>query len=212
MNVRFLFVGEGSSDHALVRPLEELCLRLGARTAKGIPSHLSRAQTEGHRVLDKVKVALALEPRVDLLFVHRDADAPDPTPRHEEISEAVATLAPTPPWVGVVPVQESEAWALLDEEAIRRAADNPSGTVELDLPKPKHVERIANPKSHLDALLVKASEESGRRLKRFKRKLSARRFLLLEQLDLDGPLRHVPAWQRLRDDVDAVFERMRAAP
>jgi hypothetical protein len=212
MRVRFLLVGEGSSDRALVAPLEKLCLQLGASEAKGVAPDMGRRHLKpGHRVVDKLHSALSLEPNADLVFIHRDADDADPSPRHQEIEQAVAELASMPPWVGVVPVQMSEAWAMLDEQAIRRAADNPSGRVPLDIPKPKHVERIADPKSYLDDLLIKASGESGRRLDRFKRKLSARRFLLLDQLDLDGPIRYVPAWNRLCDDLRPVLVRMQQA-
>src|SRR5690606_40429727 len=59
------------------------------------------------------------------LFVHRDADARDPTERLTEIDQAFK-LIKSPPYVRVVPVQETEAWLLVDESAIREHLGIPS--------------------------------------------------------------------------------------
>jgi hypothetical protein len=199
MEVRFLFVGEGSSDTALRLPLEDLCLQCGADEASGVAPDLRRYQSKSLSVPDKVRKALHLEPDVDLIFVHRDADQEDPTPRHSEIQEALSQIDTSKPWVPVVPIQATEAWALVDEDAIRRAADNPNGTVSLTVPRPTDVAAIADPKERLFDLMVKASEYSGRRLKKFRARIHKKRYFLLEKLDISGPLSKVPAWQNLAD-------------
>lgn len=208
MTLRFLFVGEGSSDHALVEPLQELCLRLGASEVQGIAPDLRRSQSESIRVADKLETALQLEPNVDLVFIHRDSDDPDPDPRYSEIRKAVRNVDTRIPWIAVVPVQATEAWALVDENAIRRAADNPNGNVPIDIPRPSQVENISDPKSYLEDLLVRASEHSGRHLKRFRRDLAQRKFYLIEQLDLDGPVSQIPSWNRLRSDISEVLDNI----
>ena len=68
----------------------------------------------------------------------------------------------------------TEAWLLIDEEAIRKAADNPNGTVGLSLPPLNQLEKVADPKVVLRKSLIQASAKSGRRLHRFKQEISWR--------------------------------------
>lgn len=76
-------------------------------------------------VLSKLRV-LAEEPAsVELIFVHRDADASDDQPRHDEVSAAVETADLNIPVIALVPVQELEAWLLVDEAAIRTVVGCP---------------------------------------------------------------------------------------
>jgi hypothetical protein len=210
MNLRFVFIGEGSSDNALVEPLEELCLRCGAEEVTGVAPDLRRfSSLNSHRVEDKVQAVLDLEPQADLVFIHRDSDSRDPEPRHQEIRDAVNDLNLSEPHVAVVPVQETEAWLLLDEELLRFAAENPNGSITLDIPSPSQVENISNPKRRLRELLEEASELSGRHLDRFKRRFSEQRRLLTERLEIEGPVSAVPAWERLRNDLGEAFDVMR---
>jgi hypothetical protein len=139
---------------------------------------------------------------VDLLFVHRDADGPKANKRISEIQSIATDLACPAPIIPVVPVQETESWALLDENAIRKAADNPNGTIPIRIPPPSRVESISDPKSHLQNLLITASGYSGRHLRRFKRRLNTRIFSLIEQIDIDGPIQDVPSWQTLVNTVE----------
>lgn len=211
MTIRFLFVGEGSSDRALVPPLETLCLREGAFEARGTAPDFRRPPLRsGHSVEEKLQAALQLNPDVDLVFVHRDSDAPSPDRRVQEIEQARETVKVVVPLIPVVPVYMTEAWALLDETAIRRAADNPNGRTVLDLPSPSQVESITNPKAHLEAQLLKASEHSGRHRKRFKRSLARRKFALIEQIDIDGPIHQVPAWRCLCEKVQEAINTLKA--
>lgn len=202
MFVRFLFIGEGSSDAALVRPLEELCIRFGVSEVQGIAPDLRRYLQPGHTVREKVEAAYDLEPDVDVLFVHRDADEPKADKRISEIRSIAIGLEHPVPVIPVVPVQETESWALLDEDAIRKAADNPNGTTPISIPSPSRVESISDPKSHLQHTLITASGYSGRHLRRFKRRLNTRIFSLIEQIDIDGPIQDVPSWQTLVNTVE----------
>ncbi len=210
IQVFFLFVGEGPSDTALVSHLEELCILCGADEAAGVaPDLTSLPQKPSKTVNGQLLAALELEPNADLIFVHRDADSIDPEPRYLDISRAALKLELDGRVVPVVPVQETEAWLLLDEEEIRRASDNPNGREDLDIPSPTRVEAIASPKERLFRALETASELRGRRLAKFKRSLPRRRRLLLERLSPTGLVTQLPAWQRLREGLEHTILGMR---
>jgi hypothetical protein len=210
MEVNFVFVGEGTSDTKLIPLLRELCMLCGADDAKGIIPEWSKLPKKvGHSISQKIKGALKLVPNAELLFIHRDADGPDPTSRYEEIAKAIESLGVSIPYVAVVPIQETEAWLLLDEDAIRRVARKPKGRMRLNLPSPKQVEKIANPKERLKEALAKASALKGRRLKSFGKKFSEHRQKLLLELDYSSPVSQVPAWQRLFNDTCQAIEKLR---
>src|SRR5690606_18674132 len=67
----------------------------------------------------------------DVLVVHRDAERDPVDLRLAEIERARSSARIEGSLVPVVPVRMTEAWLLFDESAIRRAADNPNGTVDL---------------------------------------------------------------------------------
>jgi hypothetical protein len=202
MSVHFLLICEGSSDAALVPHLRSLLVDCGAREAIGAAPDFSLLEKRVPRDIgSRVRVALNLEGHVDLLFVHRDADSPDAQPRYNEISEGITQAGYASTWIGVVPVQETEAWLLLDESAIRRVSGRPRGRVVLNLPTPNHVEELAHPKECLFEELVRASETTGRQRDRLKRKLPLLRAQLLRELKLGGSLQSVPSWMLLRNDV-----------
>jgi len=205
----FVFVGEGPTDSALVSHLEKLCILCGADSVTGLAADWTRLPYKPPRKIAlQIRAALELEPNVNLIFVHRDADSRDPGPRHAEIEDALRDLDLGVPGVAVVPVQETEAWLLLDEMEIRRVAENPGGKVPLGLPAPEKVEMIANPKELLFETLLKASELTGRRRERFKRALAQKRRLLLERLSTEGEVARVKAWKRLEADLRRAVESL----
>lgn len=207
MKIRFVLVGEGPTDARLVPLLETYCLQRGAREAAGIAPDLRRLPKKvGKGVNSQVKAAVELEPTANLVFVHRDADGRSATDRLREISEGVPTAGP--PVVGVVPIQETEAWLLLDEQAIRDVAGRPSGKSKLGIPKPSKIENTANPKELLQEALVSASELKGRRLQKFRSEFAAQRARLFDRVDPDGPIRQLSAWVDLGGRIDAAFERL----
>jgi len=203
MNVHFVLICEGPSDEALVPHLRSLLVDCGAQEAIGTAPDFGRlGQGVLKNIGDRIRVALQLEKHVDLLFVHRDSDSSNPIPRYNEISTGVTQSGYMNAWIGVVPVQEMEAWLLLDESAIRRVSGRPKGRVVLNLPSPAHVEGITNPKKRLQDEILRASETSGRRRERLKSKLSALRTQLLAELRTGGPLKNVPSWVRLKTDIE----------
>jgi hypothetical protein len=207
MRIRFGLVTEGSSDRGLVDHLEALCRRAGATEAQGHAPDLGRLPTPiGKSVAEQVRTLVKLEPDIELLFIHRDADDLDDRAARSVIDRGIESLdASIPPHVKIVPIQELEAWLLLDEVEIRHVAGNPRGRQALGLPAVAAVEGTSKPKERLELALVAASGLAGQRLARFKKRIPMFRGILLQRLDIDGPVQALTSWQRLVSDVnDAV--------
>ena len=211
LRVHFVLVAEGTSDHALVQPLQRLLVLAGADEASGVaPDLASLPKPPGKTVAAQVDMALKLEPTANAVFVHRDADLPTSDMRRAQVTAAVAHVSPQDV-VPVIPVQETEAWLLTNEDSIREAAGHPTGRAELRLPALRRIEQTANPKERLESALIAASGLSGRRLDRFKRHLPRHRTWLLETLDVTGPVRQLTAWAELEQDVADLVEGFRKA-
>ncbi|WP_208293922.1 hypothetical protein [Ilumatobacter fluminis] len=144
----------------------------------------------------------------DIVFVHRDAEGEPPESRVDEIESGRIAAGVNCPVVPVVPLRMTEAWLLLDEAAIRRAAGKPNGRRPLNLPTAAEAERIADPKAVLRDVLVDASENSGRRRAAVVRDFGRLRALLIERLDVDGPVSTLSSWQRLLADTDAAVAQL----
>lgn len=187
-------VAEGSSDQALLPFIEflldEHCDLPHATTfASGLPSGA---------LAGRIETAVSLYP-CDMLFVHRDVDRSAVTEREDEIRKAVSVAAPAVKAVCIVPVRMTEAWLLMDVSAIRRAAGNPTGRIDLTLPPASRIEALADPKSMLFELLERASELSGRRLSRFDRNRSRRQ--VSGFMDDCRMLRQLPSFQHFEAQV-----------
>jgi len=205
LRINFIFVCEGTSDKGLIKHLEDLCVINGADEATGLYPDLNLIGLSGKSVSEKVRTALKLEPNADLIFIHRDSDARDPEPRYQEIHTQILKISSDLKYVPVIPVQETEAWLLTDANEIRKIAENPKGTVNLNLPKIAQIERTASPKEILKSAIVTASETSGRRLQLIKKRFSNKRRQLLERLDIYGDINQLKSWQRLKTDIATVI-------
>ena len=163
-------IADGTSDRTLIPILQFLLDEWSP-----LPHRLLFA--EGiHNVplVRKLDLALRLYP-CDLLFVHRDAETSPPDSRCVEINTAVKQLPDPVPYICIVPVRMTEAWLLLDPDAIRAAAGNPQGTAALQLPQAKYIEKVADPKAKLFEALTIASERTGRRKRQFKPEIARHR-------------------------------------
>lgn len=199
--VSFALIGEGSSDRALVSPLQRLLAKLGVSRANGYPIDFARLPVSvGASVVDKLDWAAKSDQVSDLFFIHRDSDSMSPESRRQEIQKAAAQVG-CANFIPVVPVKAIEAWLLLSEVDLRRLSDNPRGTARLESLRPAAVERLADPKTKLYEQMRIASETSGRRRKRFNSTLAGRRTRLIESLDVNGPVTQMKAWAMLEDDV-----------
>lgn len=198
---------DGSSDVALL-PILEWAIRqqAGELAVQCEWADLRRLQSPPRTLGDRIAKAVDLYP-CHVLFVHRDAEGQDPERRYEEIRAAVQVAEVqgfNVPYVCVVPVRMQEAWLLLDPVAIRHAAANPNGTVRLNLPSPRLLEALPDPKVVLYESLKAASEFRGRRLKRFRTEQCAP--LVSRYMRDFRPLRVLPAFVRMEDEIRTVID------
>ncbi|GIG28284.1 hypothetical protein [Cellulomonas marina] len=199
--ITFFLLCEGTSDEALVGHIETLVVRQGVAEVIGI------SRSGGGSVQDKVQALVDEGATFDFVAVHRDADSRDGSTRRAEVHRALESVGVA--GCPVVPVQMTEAWFIVDERAIRAAVGRPSGREALDLPPLRSVETTHDPKAVLRNALIAASGTTGRRRKRAEQEWSNRRRILLERLDVDGPVQQLPSWQRLVSDIERVVAEIR---
>jgi hypothetical protein len=161
--LRYTLVADGSSD-AVLKAVIEWTVR-EHRPDLGVLGEFAGSLGGIGLTLDaRIPRALELFP-CDLLIVHRDAESHSMEQRLGEIQNAVDENFS--PWVPVIPIRMTEAWLLSDEAAIRSAAENKAGRIDLQLPAPGRWEHLRDPKEVLfDALRI-ASEKSPRALRKF---------------------------------------------
>jgi hypothetical protein len=200
---RVTLLTDGKSDRALIPPITWLL----HEKLPTVPVRIEWADLSG---LPRLPVGLAGRMHAaleyypcDALLVHRDAETERREKRVAEIEQAVAELSTTKPHVCVITVRMQEAWMLIDETAIRTAAGNPRGTVALAIPRLQRLEDLPDPKNTLRELLRKASELTGRRLKKFSASASAHR--VSELIDDWRPLRKLPAFVEFERELDQVL-------
>lgn len=202
-----LFVAEGSSDAPLAGIVESLFLDRGFMVRLSAPdfSLLDRTPKD---VRSRVSAGLALiGDGADVVVVHRDADNAGADARLNEIEKAVQDAGRDFALVPVIPIRMTEAWLLLDERAIRQVAGNPNGRMRLDLPTPREVEHVADPKTRLRDCLLAASGTAGRRREMFQKRFPQHRRQLLERLDPNGRVTSLEGWHALVDVIEQVAAR-----
>jgi hypothetical protein len=182
--LRYVLLGDGGRDAALGYVIDWAIRSLDSSVTP------ERAAFRKHSGAIEASVADALrryEP--EMLFVHRDAEGLALDARRAEIPLNGGRI------VRVVPVRMTEAWLLIDEAAVRRAAGNRNGTMALGLPQPADLEDLTNPKATLFNTLVTASGfTSGRRRKRFNRDEAEWPERLASLIGDFTPLRQLPAF------------------
>jgi hypothetical protein len=206
--LRFTLVTDGPTDAVLLHPLRWLLIKNGVvRPIEPVWADLRPLPKPPTQLVDKIRSALDLYP-CDLIFVHRDAEREPRENRIDEIHRSInlvsSDLFTKPLVICVVPVRMTEAWFLFDEAKIRHAAGNPAGRSKLLLPPISKVESLPDPKVTLRELFVQATELPQRRLKRFK--LGQAVYRLAELIEDFSPLRQLPAFRQLENDLRTVIE------
>jgi hypothetical protein len=206
MNLCFTLVGEGTSDRNLIPILEWAIREQGVDVVQGRFARWDLLPKKPTTIAEKIIAGLSLY-ECDLLFVHRDADRTDPCSRRKEIddalNEAKARQPISVPFVPVIPIRETEAWLLIEEKAIRMAANHPNGKKDLQLPSLKHIEKCPDPKKELERVLRAATEQSSpRRLKRFN--IEAAKSRVVDLISDFKPLKQLSAFQSLESDLAAL--------
>lgn len=129
----------------------------------------------------------------DIIICHRDAEAMTLEGRSAQIDAARLAANLTVPVVTAVPVRMIESWLLMDEIAIRCAADNRNGTVQLNLPRHTVIETLADAKETLFAALRAASDLPTQRLRKFNHHRARSR--VTEFIDDFSPLRNLSSFR-----------------
>jgi hypothetical protein len=213
MPLRFTILGDGPTDSSLKPIISWMLERQPSVARNGFVVEFTTGRggdpAFANALASRIQRAQREFP-CDLFFIHRDAEAEPPIKRLEEIAEAAAFVADLPPYVPAIPVRMTEAWLLIDEKAIKRAADNPNGLTDLHLPPPRKLEDIPDPKQICDDLLIAAAEKSGRRLQKFRRpsELAWRRVRLASLIGDFTPLMQVPAFKALFDATATTVEKL----
>ncbi len=205
--LQYTLLCDGPADKALM-PILNWLLRLYVPRLP-IQSHWAdlRLLRKPPQEFDKrIRESIRIYP-CDLLFVHRDAETASLQHRQSEINQAVTDASvddEVSAAICVVPVRMTEAWLLLDIGAIRQAAGNPNGTVQLNLPSPSNIERLPNPKRVLHDLLRDATEKGTRRRKRFDTNIAVQ--LIPKYTEDFSPLRRLSAFVGLEEAVKETIE------
>lgn len=212
--LRYTLLSDGSSDQVLIPIIRWLIRDLGVTCpVQSEWADLSRVSRSRISSLSaRLATAVELYP-CDLLFVHRDAEGQPREQRVQEIDQEIqqaAKAARLPAHVPVVPVRMQEAWLLFCAGAIRRAANNPSGTMDLRLPALSDLEGIADPKAALHEALRRASGLGAQRRKRLNTHRAVHGVAYFAR-DF-APLRKLSAFKALEQDTHNVLQSLGLLP
>ncbi len=199
-SLRYTLITDGSSDRAFIPILNWLLIDLECNyTFQNTWADFSRLPHPPKSLTDKITLAIDLYP-CDLLFIHRDAEKEPRKNRLNEIYQAIAqTNIKNIPVVCVIPVRMLEAWLLFNEIAIRKAAGNPNGKCQIQLPALNKIESLLDPKNNLIEFLKIASELKGRQLKKFNERQAIHR--LANIINDFSPLYKLSAFRELKKDL-----------
>jgi hypothetical protein len=167
--MRYTFIGDGSSDKALMRIIDwSLSIHMPKMAFEGQYADFRYAQLPPKDLAAKVAKALELYP-CDILFVHRDGEQTKNNKRvleqrKAEIQKAIPVECI---YVPVIPIKMMETWLLTNKQSILKAAGNQHAKVNIDLPALGKLETFTTPKEHLHELLRVASGLKGRRYDSF---------------------------------------------
>jgi hypothetical protein len=206
ISLRYTLLSDGSSDRALM-PILDWLLRLHLPNCpiQGEWADLRHVNKSLRNSFEKkIQLSVDLYP-CDLLFIHRDAEKEPRENRVAEIQKALQKINfSTRPTVHVIPVRMTEAWLLFNLAAIRQAASNPNGKIQLELPSLRQLENNPDPKKVLHNLLYQASELTNRRLRNFP--VSERVIRVAELIDDFSPLRALPAFVALETELKTIIK------
>ena len=206
---------EGPTDHRFLGPLlrrlsEDLCVRhvpASVEVGEVRELHSPKDCKDAKRELRILAAAREAREAWHILFVHTDGGGDPFAARRERIEPALSLIVNDLDHrhgpVAVVPVRETEAWAITDGNALRSVFGSTVENDRLGVPKrPKDVESIADPKLALEQAYIGA--KGPRTAKRVRRSASMYLGPIGESISLDT-LSMVPAFQTLkRELIDAL--------
>jgi len=210
IRISYTLVSDGSRDLFLLQHIVRWVIR--NVTEHSTQLNPQEADFRNHRnppdtLSERLREAVRLFP-CNMLFIHRDAERLPREARIDEIASAVEEAGISEESVSIVPVRMTEAWFLISESAIRRAAGNPNGRVPLDMPRTADLETLPNPKDMLHSMLAAASESQGRRRKMFQHRMNEHVRRLAIHIDDYSPLQCLPAFRAFEEDTQVAVKRV----
>lgn len=202
MNVTYTLLTDGSSDKTLIPIINWTLEQIPNIRFNSQYAEVSLKPSAG---LFKRAAAAIKVYECDILLIHRDAEKLAANLRIAEIRDYLIELGK--PYVPIVPIRMTEAWLLIDEQAIRSAANNPNGTIKLSIPKANHLENISDPKNVLFEKLKLASELPSGRLCKFRPEF--RRHRVAELIGDFSQLRNLSAFVQFENDLIKCVETLR---
>lgn len=188
----YAIVADGGTDRVLQPVIEHALRRLD--------QDVEILEPEFNKRRAKLQDFLAGYPEGPMLvFAHRDAEAVTLEERKREFEPV-----DDPRVVPVIPVRMTEAWLLVDARAICKAAGRPEAVVEV--PPPGALERMADPKQHLEQLLLTAAgEPTGRRRRRFTRDMVTHRVNVAAYVRDFSALHQLTAYRSFESDLARAY-------
>lgn len=202
---------EGPTDWLLLGPLVQRLLLHVAAGGEGCEvQNLLAIRVPSRKQADIVRCLRKEAETFDIVFLHADGKGRPDRAREAHV-EAVASRAAHGSTgvrlIGVVPVHETEAWALADGDALRRALSTQLDDAALGLPAaPSQVEALEDPKRVLRDVCDKAH-----RTRRRHRRDAVPRELIGQLVSLDR-LRKLSAFRQLESDLRTVLRALRYIP
>lgn len=210
---------EGPTDYEFLCPLLlRVCEDLALRSSQ--PVELSEVLGLNHppgaaedpreeRILAAAKAATG---QWTVLFVHADGAGDFAAKRREQVDPVLRALLADPSSSGrgcaVLPVRETEAWALADPKAFGIVSAGSGGRLSVVPASAKGVERVEDPKVTLREAVRERHVSSARR----RRKSSGPTLADLGRTVSLARLREVPSWQRFEAELAEVLHDLRILP
>lgn len=208
---------EGPTDDHFLQPLlhrlcDDLCLRGATQPVDigGVVRLDDVAQAEGRpREARIVEAARQHQGAWQVLFVHTDGAGDVDQARRQRTQPALDALtrefAGAGCGVAVVPVRETEAWAICDGEALRQVLGTTLDDRSLGLPaSARAAESVPDPKAALNG----AFRSTNPAPKRLRRGVSPLLNALGESVSLER-LRQLPSFLALEDELRVALHRLR---
>ena len=205
------FLGEGPTDRRFLEPIIRRLLAEVLRSSADAveiypfvdPAPASR------RLVDAIAAVRACGGSINLLFVHADGKGQARRAMTERVEPILAaSRSERLAGVAVVPVHETEAWALADGDALRAVFGTTASNTDLGIPgSPDEVERLPDPKQVLRSAYRRATGgRSGRR-----NGLPVPLALLGERVGLEA-LHRLQAFQVFQEDTREALLTLRLLP
>lgn len=206
--LKYTLIADGSSDAVLLKIIKWSLDSLFPQLAcEGSFADFRLIPNPPKGLREKVMKARLYYP-YNILFIHRDAESTINSriidQRRQEIIDQLEE-ADRRKTICVVPIKMMEAWLLINEEAIKKAAGNRNYNGNIDLPLLKNLERENQPKERLHNLLKNASGVKNRRLKNFN--VDQRIHLVADYIEDYSPLRSLIAFQAFEDELKKVVDK-----